>query len=301
MAQVPFSLLPMFLTDYTQMQQPPIPEADIEISELRKLTELIREKYGYDFKDYAMSSFKRRIRRVLDLYKYKTVDKLVNVLETNPNFFEEFISEITVNVTEMFRDPTFWKVLREHIIPNIMLNHDKINIWHAGCSSGEEVVSMTIMLKEMGMLDKARIVATDLDTAIIDKAKRAIYSVKNMDLNRKNYQRCLGNNDANLDIYFKETNGEVVFDKSLLQNVTFRRHDLVLGAVFSKFDLILCRNVMIYFNQSLQNAVLNKLHESLFKYSYLAIGSKESLIWCEIANKFIVVNNEEKIYKKIKD
>lgn len=104
-----------------------------------------------------------------------------------------------------------------------------------------------------------------------------------------------------LDNYFKEVNGEAVMDKALMQNVSFRRHDLVQGAVFSKFDLVLCRNVMIYFNQTLQNNVLNRLHESLFKYGYLAIGSKESLIWCEIANKFIVVNNEEKIYKKIKD
>ncbi|MCU0449529.1 MAG: protein-glutamate O-methyltransferase CheR [Bernardetiaceae bacterium] len=283
------------------MLPPPPPEADIEISDIRKLTDLIRQKYGYEFKDYAMSSFKRRIRRVLDLYKYKTVDKLVSVLDSNPDFFEEFISEITVNVTEMFRDPTFWKVLREQVVPNILLNHDKINIWHAGCSSGEEVVSMNIMLHEMGVLDKARLFATDLDNAIIERAKRSTYSAKNMDLNRKNYHRYSGQPETNLDSYFKEVGNEVVFDKALLQNVTYRRHDLVLGNVFSKFDLVLCRNVMIYFNQTLQNGVLSRLHESLFKYGYLAIGSKESLIWCEIANKFIVVNNEEKIYKKIKD
>jgi chemotaxis protein methyltransferase CheR len=227
------------------------------------------------------------------------VDKLIAILDSNTDFFEEFISEITVNVTEMFRDPTFWKILKEQIIPNILLSHDKISIWHAGCSSGEEVYSMTIVLQEMGILDKARIVATDLDTAIIKKAQAGTYSMKNMEVNRKNYQRYMGVHS--LDQYFKEVNGEAVMDKSLMQNVSFRRHDLVQGAVFSKFDLILCRNVMIYFNQTLQNNVLNRLHESLFKYGYLAIGSKESLIWCEIANKFIVVNNEEKIYKKVKD
>ncbi len=272
---------------------------DIDIADVRRLTDLVKQKYNYDFKDYAMSSFKRRIKRLLDLYKFKNVDKLISVLETNTDFFEEFISEITVNVTEMFRDPTFWKILKEQILPNILLQHEKLNIWHAGCSSGEEVYSMAITLHEMGILDRTKLIATDLDTAIIKKAQHGGYSMKNMELNRKNYTR-YGGTDS-LDTYFKEVNGEAVMDKSLMQNVSFRRHDLVQGAVFSKFDLVLCRNVMIYFNQALQNTVLNRLHESLFKYGYLAIGSKESLIWCEISSKFIVVNNEEKIYKKIKD
>lgn len=272
---------------------------DIEITELRRLTQVIKEKYDYEFKDYAMSSFKRRIKRVLDLYKFKNVEKLVNVLENNPDFFDEFVSEITVNVTEMFRDPTFWKVLKDQIIPNILLNHNKITIWHAGCSSGEEVVTMCAVLDEMGALDKAKIIATDIDTAIISKAKNATYSLKNMEVNTKNYAKYQGS--RSLEYYYKEVGNEAVIHKSLLENVSYRKHDLVQGTIFSKFDLVLCRNVMIYFNQTLQNNVLNKLHESLFKYGYLAIGSKESLIWCEIANKFIVVNNEEKVYKKIKD
>jgi chemotaxis protein methyltransferase CheR len=274
-------------------------DLDIEIADLRRLTEVIKSKYGYDFKDYAMSSFKRRIKRVVDLYKFKSVERLINILETNPDFFEEFISEITVNVTEMFRDPSFWRVLRDQIVPGIMSSHDKISIWHAGCSSGEEVITMVIMLQEMGVLDKAKIIATDIDTAIINKAKTGSYPQKNMEVNRKNYTRFMG--ASTLDKYFHEHNNDVVFDKTLLQNVSYRKHDLVQGQIFSKFDLVLCRNVMIYFNQTLQNNVLSKLHESLFKYGYLAIGSKESLIWCDIANKFIVVNNEEKIYKKIKD
>jgi chemotaxis protein methyltransferase CheR len=272
---------------------------DIEIADLRKLTQLVKDKYEYDFKNYAMSSFKRRVSRIIELYKFKSVQALIDKLATTPAFFEEFVSEITVNVTEMFRDPTFWKVLREQIIPNIIVNHNKLSIWHAGCSSGEEVFSMAILLQEMGHLDKATLVATDIDTAIIDRAKKGQIHTKNMELNGKNYQRYEG--PFTLDKYFKEQNGVSVLDPSLLKNVSFRKHDLVQGGVFSKFDLILCRNVMIYFNQTLQNDVLIKLHESLFKYGYLCIGSKESLIWCDIANKFIVVNNEEKIYKKIKD
>ncbi len=271
---------------------------DIDIADLKKITELIQVKYGYDFRNYAMSSFKRRMLRILEL-KSLTVESLLKKLNDQPTFIDEFLDELTVNVTEMFRDPGFWRIIRDEIIPGILLNHKQFKIWHAGCSSGEEVLSMTIVLKEMGILQDVQLYATDLDTTILDKAKQASYPIKNMELNEKNYIRYEGK--GSLKDYYKEENGRAVFDKSLLQNVTFRKHDLVKGEVFNKFDLILCRNVMIYFNQTLQNEVLKKIHESMFKYGYLAIGSKESLIWCEVASKFLVVNNEEKVYKKIKD
>ncbi len=272
---------------------------DIEISDLRRLTELVKQTYSYDFSNYAISSFKRRILRIMELHKITTVDSLLKKLKEDSQYFEEFLSEITVNVTEMFRDPSFWRVVRDHIVPNILLNHNSISIWHAGCSSGEEVFSMSILLHEMGILEKAKIIATDLDKVILDRAKKGEYLIKNMELNEKNYIRFQG--VSKLSDYYSEVNGKAIMKKNLVQNVSFREHNLVQGQVFNKFDLIFCRNVMIYFNQSLQNNVLKILHESLFKYGYLMIGSKESLIWCDIASKFIVVNNEEKIYKKIKE
>ncbi|MBL6447255.1 protein-glutamate O-methyltransferase CheR [Fulvivirga sp. 29W222] len=270
---------------------------EIDIADLKRITELVKTKYNYDFTNYAMSSFKRRILRILELHNLN-VDELIKKLY-DPAFMEDFLNEITVNVTEMFRDPPFWRVLRDDIIPAIMLNHQKIRIWHAGCSSGEEVFSMAIMLREMGILDNVSLIATDLDSNILDNAKAGVYNLKNMELNEKNYIRFQGT--SSLSKYYKESNGKAVMDKTLVENVSYRKHDLVKGEVFNKFDLVLCRNVMIYFNQTLQNEVLKKFHESLFKYGYLAIGSKESLIWCDIASKFIVVNNEEKVYKKIKD
>ncbi len=270
---------------------------EIDIADLKKITEVVKSKYGYDFTNYAMSSFKRRISRILEMNNM-SMEVLMKRLY-DPGFLDDFLNEITVNVTEMFRDPSFWRVLRDDVIPGILLNHQTIRIWHAGCSSGEEVFSMAIMLREMNLLDKVNIIATDLDTNILEKAKKGEYNLKNMELNEKNYIRYQGT--SSLKDYFKESNGKAVLDKSLVENVSFRKHDLVKGDVFNKFDLVLCRNVMIYFNQTLQNEVLKNFHESLFKYGYLAIGSKESLIWCEIANKFIIVNNEEKIYKKIKD
>ena len=272
---------------------------EIDNVHIKKLTTVIKSKYGYDFTDYAISSFKRRILRILELNKISGVDSLISKIETDFTFFEEFISEITVNVTEMFRDPSFWRILRESIIPNILQNHQKLNIWHAGCSSGEEVYSMAILLKEMGILEQTKLIATDIDDQILERARKGMYTVKNMELNEKNYVSFRGGNQFNN--YFEVKNGHAYMDQSLVKDVSYRKHDLVRGIAFNKFDLILCRNVMIYFNQSLQNDVLTKLHESIFKYGYLAIGSKESLIWCEIANKFIVANNEEKIYKKVKE
>ncbi|MGF1635463.1 MAG: CheR family methyltransferase [Cyclobacteriaceae bacterium] len=272
---------------------------EIQIVDIRKLTDIIKNKYGYDFTNYAISSFKRRVSRILELYKFQSLDTLIARISDDKVFFDDFLSEVTVNVTEMFRDPPFWRELRDKVLPNILLNHNKISIWHAGCSSGEEVYSMAIMLKEMGILDNCKIIATDIDHVILEKAKEGVYPAKNMELNEKNYVRFQGN--TQLSDYFEVKNGKAYMDKSLVKDVSYRKHDLVNGIVFNKFDLVLCRNVMIYFNQTLQNEVLKKLHESIFKYGYLAIGSKESLIWCEIANRFIVVNNEEKVYKKIKD
>lgn len=231
--------------------------------------------------------------------KNLSVEALLKKLSETPGFIDEFLDELTVNVTEMFRDPGFWRVMRDEIIPGILLNNKQFKIWHAGCSSGEEVLSMAILLREMGIHEDVTLFATDLDINILEKAKACSYPIKNMELNEKNYIRLEGK--GSLKDYYKEENGRAVFDKSLMKNVTFRKHDLVTGEIFNKFDLILCRNVMIYFNQALQNDVLRKFHNSLFKYGYLAIGSKESLIWCDIASKFIVVNNEEKVYKKIKD
>lgn len=272
---------------------------DIDIADLKRISELIYQKYNYDFRNYAMSSLKRRVLRIMELKKMN-IDALLKKLTDSPPFINEFLDELTVNVTEMFRDPSFWRIMREEIIPSILLNHKQFKIWHAGCSSGEEVVTMAIMLREMGILNDVSLIATDLDVNILERAKTGMYPIKNMELNEKNYIRFQGS-AGSLKEYYREENGHAIFHKELLSNVSFRKHDLVLGEIFNKFDLILCRNVMIYFNQTLQNDVLKKFHESLFKYGYLAIGSKESLIWCDYANRFIVVNNEEKIYKKIKD
>lgn len=271
---------------------------DIDLKDLKRITELIHSVHGYDFRNYAMSSFKRRVLRILEVWGL-TVEALISRLSDQSISIDSFLDEMTVNVTEMFRDPGFWRLLRDDIIPGILLNNKQFRIWHAGCSSGEEVLSMNILLKEMGIMDNVKIIATDLDGAILDKARAASYTLKNMETNKKNYIRYQGT--KSLKEYYTEENGRAVLNKSLLSNVSFQKHDLVLGGDVGKVDLILCRNVMIYFNQVLQNEVLKKFHGSLHKYGYLVIGAKESVIWCDYANRFIVVNQEEKVYKKIKD
>lgn len=271
---------------------------DIDIADLKRITSLVHSKYGYDFRDYAMSSFKRRMLRILELHGL-TVESMLQKLNDQPEFMEQFLEEVTVNTTELFRDPGFWRLLRQEIIPSIRLNNKQFRILHAGCSSGEEVLSMAILLEEMGIYDQVSLIATDIDPVILEKAKAAVYPIKNMEVNEKNYIRFEGKYD--IKQYYKQENGKAVFNRELFRNVFFRKYDLVTGEVFNKFDLVLCRNVMIYFNPKLQNEVLKKLHGSLFTYGYLCIGSKESIIWCDYANRFIVVNQEEKIYKKIRE
>ncbi len=272
---------------------------DVDVADLKRISELIYLRYNYDFRDYAMSSFKRRVVRIMELKKL-SVETLLKRLKEKPVFINEFLDELTVNVTEMFRDPGFWRVMREEVIPTLTVNNKKINIWHAGCSSGEEVLTMCIILKEMGILRDVNITATDLDTRILEKARLATYSIKNMEVNERNYNQFQGV-ASTLKEYYTEKQGHAVFNHDLFTSVSFLKHDLVVGKVSHKFDLILCRNVMIYFNQTLQNEVLKKFHESLFPFGFLCIGSKESLIWCDLENRFVVISHDEKIYKKIKD
>jgi len=272
---------------------------DLDIADLKRLSELIYDRYHYDFRNYAMSSFKRRVVRILELKKL-SLSCLLDKLTVTPPFIHEFIDELTVNVTEMFRDPGFWKLMYREVVPAIRGNKNPIRIWHAGCSSGEEVVSMCILLKELGRLDDVSITATDLDANMLKRAQSASFPLNSMAVNEKNYRDFTGAEDT-LRKYYAEKDGSAIFDPDLMRQVSFVRHDLVLGEVFDRFDLILCRNVMIYFNQSLQNDVLRKLHESLNMSGFLSVGSKESLIWCDYGNRFAVVNNDEKIYKKIKE
>lgn len=271
---------------------------DIDIADLKRIAGVVQSSHGYDFHNYATSSFKRRILRVLDLKKL-SIDALLQKIETQPLFMEELLGELTVNVTEMFRDPGFWVILRDQIIPALLKSNQPLRIWHAGCSSGEEVFSMAILLHEMRITSNVSILATDLDPKAVTMANEGTFPIKNLEVNEKNYAKLKTGNPLNT--WFRQVRGTAILDQRLLKNIEFRKHDLVTEDIDGSFNLILCRNVMIYFNQALQNDVLTKFHSNLDMNGFLAIGAKESLIWCDVANKFEVFNSTEKVYRKIRN
>ncbi len=271
---------------------------DLQLNDIRKLTDRVMEKYGYDFKDYALASFKRRIIFILNEQELRSIDDLLERILNSEKAFNQFLSDLTVNTTEMFRDPEFWSYLSKEVIPK--LKNSKIKIWHAGCSSGEEVYSMAILLKELDMLDKVTITATDISNSILDKAKKGSYTLSKMETNRKNYEKFGGT--GKLEDYYS-LNGRIAsMNQDLLKNVLFVEHNLASdGNVLGKFDIIMCRNVMIYFNSNLQDKVYRLFHKSMSSGGHLAIGIRESMVWSSIANKYLCLNQKEKVFKKIEE
>ena len=269
---------------------------EIGIADVKKVNETIHEIHGYSFNDYAQSSFKRRLARIIDLHKLENISELISKLQSDKEYFDNFLDELTVNTTEMFRDPSFWKVIKEKVLP-IFESHQTIRIWHAGCSSGEEVYTMAIILEELGILDKVKIYATDLSAPIIQKAKNGIYPSRNMDTNSMNFE-LYGGKKEDFEKHYKKEGLNIKMNSSLIRNVNWIEQNLITTTEpFMKFDFILCRNVMIYFNSVLQGNVFKLFHKSLLDKGIIGIGSKESFIWNTHANSYEAIVKEEKIYK----
>lgn len=266
----------------------------IETNELQNLLIKVSEKYHIDLINYAPASLERRIERFLSLHHFDSLNSLTTKIVNDSAFYDLFIKEITVNTTEMFRDASCWYQIRSEIIP-VLREMPSARIWHAGCSSGEEVFSMAILLKEEGVYDKVKIVASDLNRDIIEIAKKGNYSIKSYELNEDNYKKAGGK--KSLSDYIKMEDRNYTINSNLLENVKFLKHDLSKGEVFSKFDLILCRNVLIYFNKQLQEQVFTLFKNSLFKRGSLIIGKKESMNYYSEVNRFIEVSPVEKIYR----
>jgi len=270
---------------------------EISISEIKEIVTAVKEVGGVDFSDYATASLRRRIIRLSETQRIRSVKEMLTHIREGKNFITTFINEVTVNTTEMFRDPGFWQILRDTIIPDLA-EKDNIRIWHAACSTGEEVYSMCILLLESGLLDRTRIIATDINNQALDAARAGIYPMRNQQLNQMNYENSGGSRQ--LKDYYTVQDNLVRYEKSLISRVKFSRHDLTCDGPFSKFDLILSRNVMIYFNNTLQEKVLRIFDESLFEGGFLGIGNKESLSPWSSSRNYAPVCIEEKIYKKTK-
>lgn len=263
--------------------------------DLKELLESIRTAYGYDFTEYAQASVKRRVRHFMNMHRINTPGDLKKRLLAGEMFFEQFVQEMTVNVTEMFRDPVFYKSLRAHVIGRLA-TYPFIKIWIAGSSTGEEVYSVAILLKEEGLLDRSVIYATDINQRVLQTARNGIYPISYMKTYTENYLKA-GGKRAFSDYYLAKYDA-VLINESLKRNIIFSVHNLAIDKSFNEFQLILCRNVLIYFNQDLQSKVITLLHESLCPFGFLALGNKESLLFAERRGRFETVDKKEKIFIK---
>jgi len=271
-------------------------ETEIQDIELNLLLQAIYMKYGYDFRNYSKAHLKRRILQRLKLSGLKTITEMQKLILWDTDFYKIFLKDLSINVTEMFRDPDFYAAFREKVIPDLR-TYAHIKVWHAGCSTGEEVYSLAILLKEENLLGKTQIYATDFNKNVLEVAKHGIYSKKEIDLYDQNYKHAGGKHK--LSNYYTSKYGSVLFDKSLSKNIVFADHNLVTDGVFAEVNLVFCRNVLIYFDKKLQNKVLRLFSESLTKRGFLCLGTKESLRFTDFDNKYSVIDSKMKIYKKL--
>jgi len=263
--------------------------------EIKELLGSIRQAYGYDFTEYAMASVKRRIHHFMNINKFSSIRSLSKILLRDESVFEQFIQEITVNVTEMFRDPPFYKSLRGHVIQRLA-TYPFIKIWIAGASTGEEVYSIAIFLKEEGLLERSVIYATDINQRALQIAKEGVYHLRKMKSYTSNYIKAGGQHSFS-DYYVSQYDAALL-DRSLKQNIVFSAHNLAADRSFNEFQFISCRNVLIYFKQQLQTRVIDLFYESLCPFGFLALGNKESLLFAERGKHFEEVDKKERIFMK---
>ena len=267
----------------------------VTIEELHELIDLIKKIYGFDFSDYSKASLKRRLLRVLQLKRLQIYD-LKHLLINDPAFFQQLLEEITVNVTEMFRDPSFYKALNTQVIPYLS-SYQHSKIWCAGCSSGEEVYSLAILLNEAGLRKKSFIYGTDINTEVLKEARKGIYSLRKIKSYVENYQ--LTGLSGSITDHFTILYDAASIHNEVKQNILFSVHNLVSDSVFNEFQLISCRNVFIYFEIKLQERILDLFYKSLAPLGFLCLGTKETIRSDYFKKKFKVINQKENIYQKI--
>jgi len=271
------------------------PPSDIDI-ELRMLVEAVYLKYNYDFRDYTGASQKRRVLAALRAMECDTVSALQSRVMHDPAAFAQLLQFLTIPVTEMFRDPDYYLAIRRQVVP-FLATYPSLKLWVAGSSTGEEVYSMAILLKEEGLLERTLIYATDINPASLDAARRGVMPLDRMRLYTENYQKA-GGKRAFSD-YYTAAYGGALFERSLIENVTFADHSLATDSVFAETHFISCRNVMIYFNRRLQNRVLGLFHESLCHRGFLGLGSKESIDFSSYAQRFEPLARRERLFRKV--
>ncbi|MGH4139775.1 CheR family methyltransferase [Clostridium sp.] len=266
-----------------------------EEMEINLLLEAINMKYGYDFRNYSSAHMKRRIHYRMAATGIDTIAEMQHKVIYDKEFFNLVLSDFSINVTEMFRDPSFYRAFRKDVIP-ILKTYPFIRIWHAGCATGEEIYSMAILLKEEGLYDRSQIYATDFNNIVLQKAKDGIYPLSDIKEYTHNYQKAGGK--TSFSDYYIAKYDSVIFETSLKKKITFAEHNLVTDGVFGEMHVIICRNVMIYFNKKLQNRVIKLFSDSLSSGCFLCLGSKESVEFSTSRDCFEEFVSNEKIYRK---
>jgi chemotaxis protein methyltransferase CheR len=270
-------------------------ENDLESIEVASLTSAIYRYYGYDFRDYSYPSLKRRILKRVGGERLKTISGLQEKVLHDAECMQRLLVDLSINVTSMFRDPTFYLAFRKKVVP-LLRTYPFIRIWHAGCSTGEEVYSMAILLTEEGLYDRCRIYATDINEKVLEKARLGIFPLATMQENTTNYIQA-GGRHAFSD-YYTARYEHTIFRPELRENVVFAQHNLVTDGSFNSFNVIVCRNVLIYFNDMLQERVHELFLESLEKFGILALGKKESIRYTSAASRFETIDEEERLYRR---
>jgi len=267
----------------------------IATDELNDLITLIKESYGFDFSGYAKASLKRRISRIM-LLKHFDFYGLKHVLINNPGFFQEFLEEITVNVTEMFRDPSFYKAVNSQVVPYLS-SFPHIKVWSAGCASGEEVYSLAILMEKAGLNNRSFIYGTDVHSGVLKNAGIGIYNFRNTETYAENYRS--SGLSGSLTDYFTTMYDAAAINDEQKKNTSFAVHNLISDPVFNEFQLITCRNVFIYFEAQLQEKILDLFYRSLCPSGFLCLGSKEYIRSDVFRKKFKEIDLKENIYQKI--
>lgn len=269
--------------------------SQLEEIEIDLFCEGVFKHYGFDYRQYARSSLKRRLKKTMAQVGLKTISALQDGVLHDKQMMEQLILNLSINVTSMFRDPGMYKAFREQIIP-ILKTYPSIRLWHAGCSSGEEAYSMAILLEEEGLGNKAKIYATDLNEAIIKKAKSGIFQLDVMQEYTNNYNSAGGK--RSFSEYYTAKYDYAKLSPDILNRIVFSKHNLVTDSSFNEFNVIFCRNVMIYFNKQLQNRVHKLMHDSLCRFGILVLGAKESVQFTPEHKNYKEIDRGWRIYQR---
>jgi chemotaxis protein methyltransferase CheR len=271
-------------------------ERDLEQIEISLLLEAIFRRYGFDFRQYARASLKRRVSRRITAEKLTSVSGLIERILHDPAVMERLLLDLSINVTAMFRDPEFYESFRQHVVPQLR-TYPFTRVWNAGCSTGEETYSLAILLHEEGLYERTRIYATDINETVLGQARQGVFPLEKMQDYTQNYIRAGGLRPFS-DYYVAKYDG-AQFQRSLLENVVFAQHNLVSDRSFNEFQVIVCRNVMIYFDKPLQDRVHQLFYQSLAMFGILALGQKETIAFTPFADSYEELVPGQKIFRKV--